>query len=84
VRGIVDPLGMASAFGATPPNYPSLIRLWQGLVLMFGCMVAAGAQTRSHPRLTATDHGYGSRTTGHGSGLGTLVGLRRSFVSGRA
>lgn len=38
VRGIVDPLGAASAYGGIEPNYPSLIRLWQGFVFMFGCM----------------------------------------------
>ena len=38
VRGIVDPVGMAAMFGAAPPNYPSLVRLWQGFVFMFGCM----------------------------------------------
>jgi hypothetical protein len=37
-RGIVDPNGMAAAFGGHPPNYPFLIRLWSGLVLMFGVM----------------------------------------------
>jgi len=38
IRGIVDPIGMAAMFGAAPPNYPSVIRLWQGFVFMFGCM----------------------------------------------
>ena len=38
VRGIVDPVGMAAMFGAAPPNYPFVIRLWQGFVFMFGCM----------------------------------------------
>jgi hypothetical protein len=37
-RGIVDPNGTAAAFGGHPPNYPFLIRLWSGLVLMFGVM----------------------------------------------
>jgi hypothetical protein len=37
-RGIVDPGGMAAAFGEPAPNYPFLIRLWSGLVLMFGLM----------------------------------------------
>jgi hypothetical protein len=38
VRGIVDPVGAAAAFGAAEPDYPSVIRLWQGFVFMFGCM----------------------------------------------
>src|SRR2546428_8190749 len=38
VRGIVDPVGMAAMFGAAPPNYPFVIRLWQGFVFMFGWM----------------------------------------------
>ena len=38
IRGIVDPAGAALAFGAAPPNYPSIVRLWQGFVFMFGCM----------------------------------------------
>jgi hypothetical protein len=38
VRGIVDPVGIAAMFGATPPNYPFVIRLWQGFVFMFGWM----------------------------------------------
>jgi len=38
VRGIIDPGGMAAAFGGPAPNYPFLIRLWSGLVLMFGVM----------------------------------------------
>jgi hypothetical protein len=37
-RGIVDPNGMAAAFGEPAPNYPFLIRLWSGLVLMFALM----------------------------------------------
>lgn len=37
-QGIVDPRGMAAAFGGPAPNYPFLIRLWSGLVLMFGLM----------------------------------------------
>jgi hypothetical protein len=35
--GIVDP-SAAAAFGGIEPNYPSVIRLWQGFVFMFGCM----------------------------------------------
>jgi hypothetical protein len=38
VRGIVDPVGMAIAFGGAPPNYPFVIRLWSAFVFMFGCM----------------------------------------------
>jgi hypothetical protein len=38
VRGIVDPVGAAAAFGGVAPNYPSLVRLWQGFVFMFGCL----------------------------------------------
>jgi hypothetical protein len=36
--GIVDPSGTAAAFGGVEPNYPSVIRLWQGFVFMFGCL----------------------------------------------
>jgi hypothetical protein len=36
--GIVDPSGAAAAFGGVEPNYPSVIRLWQGFVFMFGCL----------------------------------------------
>jgi hypothetical protein len=38
LRGLIDPVGMALAFGGQPPNYPFLIRLWLGLVFMFGVM----------------------------------------------
>ncbi len=38
VRGMVDPAGMAVTFGGPPPNYPFVIRLWTGLVFMFGIM----------------------------------------------
>ena len=38
VRGIVDPVGMATAFGGPAPNYPFMLRLWSGFVFMFGCM----------------------------------------------
>jgi len=37
-RGIIDPNGAAAAFGAAAPNYPAVVRLWQGFVFMFGCM----------------------------------------------
>ena len=38
LRGILDPVGYALAFGGEAPNYPFLIRLWAGLVFMFGVM----------------------------------------------
>jgi hypothetical protein len=38
VRGIVDPVGAALSFGGAAPNYPSVVRLWQGFVFMFGCL----------------------------------------------
>jgi hypothetical protein len=38
IRGIVDPVGAAASFGGVSPNYPSVVRLWQGLVFMFGWM----------------------------------------------
>ncbi len=38
VRGIVDPAGMAVAFGGAVPNYPFMLRLWSGFVFMFGCL----------------------------------------------
>jgi len=36
--GIIDPAGAAAAFGGAAPQYPSVVRLWQGFVFMFGCM----------------------------------------------
>ena len=36
--GLIDPVAAAAAFGGAPPNYPAVIRLWQGFVFMFGCM----------------------------------------------
>jgi len=38
LRGLFDPQGMAALFGGPVPTYPFLIRLWSGLVLMFGLM----------------------------------------------
>jgi len=38
IPGILDPSRAAAAFGGVEPHYPSLIRLWQGFVFMFGCM----------------------------------------------
>ncbi len=50
IRGIVDPVGMAAIFGAAPPNYPFVVRLWQGFVFMFGCMFW---EVSRHPRRKA-------------------------------
>jgi hypothetical protein len=36
IPGMIDPVRAALAFGGTAPNYPSIIRLWQGFVFMFG------------------------------------------------
>lgn len=36
--GLIDPVAAAEAFGGQVPNYPSVVRLWQGLVFMFGFM----------------------------------------------
>jgi hypothetical protein len=36
--GIVNPAASAALFGGSAPNYPSVVRLWQGLVFMFGCL----------------------------------------------
>ena len=36
--GIFDPTATAAAFGGVVPNYPSVVRLWQGFVFMFGCL----------------------------------------------
>ena len=36
--GIIDPAAAAAAFGGASPNYPSVIRLWQSFVFMFGCL----------------------------------------------
>jgi len=38
VPGILDPAAAARAFGGGPPNYPAVVRVWQGLVFMFGCL----------------------------------------------
>ena len=38
IRAIVDPVGMTAPFGGVAPNYPFLVRLWAGLVFMFGRM----------------------------------------------
>lgn len=36
--GILDPTAAALAFGGLEPRYPSIIRLWQCFVFMFGCL----------------------------------------------
>jgi len=36
--GIVNPAAAAALFGGAAPNYPSVVRLWQGFVFMFGCL----------------------------------------------
>jgi hypothetical protein len=36
--GLIDPVAAAAVFGGRPPDYPTVIRLWQGFVFMFGCM----------------------------------------------
>lgn len=38
LQGIIDPYQAATTFDGQAPNYPSVIRLWQGFVFMFGCM----------------------------------------------
>ena len=37
-RGIIDPNDLAASFGGPAPDYPFLVRLWSGLILMFGFM----------------------------------------------
>lgn len=37
-RGIIDPVGMAHAFGGPTPNYPFMLRLWSAFIFMFGCL----------------------------------------------
>lgn len=38
VPGLLSPAFAAAAFGGEAPNYPSVVRLWQGFVFMFGCL----------------------------------------------
>jgi|ERR1051326_669929 hypothetical protein len=38
IRGILDPTGLVAAFGGPVPNYPFLVRLWSGLLFLFGIM----------------------------------------------
>lgn len=35
--GLIDPDGVATFFGAEEPAYGFVVRLWCGLVFMFGC-----------------------------------------------
>jgi len=35
---IAVPAAVAGWYGGPVPNYPSIVRLWAGLVFMFGCM----------------------------------------------
>ena len=37
-RGILDPVGMAHAFGGPTPHYPFMLRLWSAFIFMFGCL----------------------------------------------
>jgi len=36
--GIIDPAQVALFFGAEEPSYSFLVRLWSGLLFMFGCV----------------------------------------------
>lgn len=38
LASILDPIQAASLFGGGAPAYPSIVRLWSGLVFMFGFM----------------------------------------------
>lgn len=38
VGGIISPTMVAEAVHITPPNYPFLVRIWTGMVFMFGAM----------------------------------------------
>lgn len=38
VGGIINPTMVAEIAGITPPNYPFLVRIWTGMVFMFGVM----------------------------------------------
>ena len=38
IGGIADPTAVAVTFHITPPNYPFLVRIWTGMVFMFGAM----------------------------------------------
>jgi hypothetical protein len=50
VGAIVDPVGTATRFGAAPPNYPFLLRIWSAMAFMFGCMFSvASVRSSSTP-----------------------------------
>lgn len=38
IGGIIDPAWVARVSGITPANYPFLVRIWCGMVFMFGAM----------------------------------------------
>lgn len=38
IGGIIDPAAVANTFHITAPNYPFLVRIWTGMVFMFGAM----------------------------------------------
>ena len=38
IGGIIDPTAVAVTFHITSPNYPFLVRIWTGMVFMFGAM----------------------------------------------
>ena len=38
IGGFVDPTWIAQAAGIPPANYPFLVRIWTGMVIMFGAM----------------------------------------------
>jgi hypothetical protein len=38
IGGIIYPTGLAQQFGIAPANYPFLVRIWSGMVFMFGAM----------------------------------------------
>jgi hypothetical protein len=51
IGGIVDPTWVALNAGITPSNYPFLVRIWTGLVFMFGAMfweISRHPSTRHH------------------------------------
>ena len=38
IGGFIDPTWVARASGIAPANYPFLVRIWTGMVIMFGAM----------------------------------------------
>jgi hypothetical protein len=38
IGGFVDPTWIAQTAGIPPANYPFLVRIWTGMVIMFGAM----------------------------------------------